>query len=78
MQPLIRALERQGWSVWWERGAILPGQNLDQVIEEALRPSGHQLFIRVSSNQPMTSGLEEGPLLAVLEFVAKSSGKIER
>jgi formylglycine-generating enzyme required for sulfatase activity len=36
VQPLIRALERQGWSVWWDRGAILPGQNFDQVIEEAL------------------------------------------
>jgi hypothetical protein len=36
VQPLIRALERQGWSVWWDRSAILPGQNFDQVIEEAL------------------------------------------
>ncbi|HEY7493804.1 MAG TPA: toll/interleukin-1 receptor domain-containing protein [Candidatus Tectomicrobia bacterium] len=36
VQPLIRALERQGWSVWWDRGAILPGQNFDQIIEEAL------------------------------------------
>ena len=33
--PLIRALERHGWSVWWDR-TILPGRTFDQVIEEAL------------------------------------------
>ena len=32
---LIRALERHGWSVWWDR-TILPGHTFDQVIEEAL------------------------------------------
>jgi formylglycine-generating enzyme required for sulfatase activity len=32
---LIRALERRGWSVWWDR-TILPGRTFDQVIEEAL------------------------------------------
>jgi len=32
---LIRALERHGWSVWWDR-TILPGRTFDQVIEEAL------------------------------------------
>jgi hypothetical protein len=32
---LIRALERPGWSVWWDR-TILPGRTFDQVIEEAL------------------------------------------
>jgi TIR domain len=33
---LIRALERHGWSVWWDR-RILPGKSYDQVIEEALQ-----------------------------------------
>jgi formylglycine-generating enzyme required for sulfatase activity len=33
--PLVRALERHGWSVWWDR-RILPGRALDHVIEEAL------------------------------------------
>ena len=32
--PLIRALERHGWSVWWDR-TILPGRTFDQVIEGA-------------------------------------------
>ena len=32
---LVRALERHGWSVWWDR-AIAPGKTFDQVIEEAL------------------------------------------
>jgi formylglycine-generating enzyme required for sulfatase activity len=33
--PLVRALERHGWSVWWDR-TILPGRTYDIVIEEAL------------------------------------------
>ncbi len=33
--PLVRALERHGWSVWWDR-TILLGRPLDDVIEEAL------------------------------------------
>jgi formylglycine-generating enzyme required for sulfatase activity len=32
---LIRALERHGWSVWWDRTIPL-GRTFDQVIEEAL------------------------------------------
>ena len=32
---LIRALERHGWSVWWDR-TILLGRTFDEVIEEAL------------------------------------------
>jgi len=32
---LVRALERHGWSVWWDR-AIPPGKTFAQVIEEAL------------------------------------------
>src|SRR5512145_453969 len=35
VRPLVRALERHGWSVWWDR-TILPGRTFDQVIEEAL------------------------------------------
>jgi hypothetical protein len=36
VRPLIRALEQHGWSIWWDRSAILPGQAFEQVIEEAL------------------------------------------
>jgi len=35
VKVLVEALERQGWSVWWDR-EIPPGKAFDQVIEEAL------------------------------------------
>ena len=35
VEVLVRALERHGWSVWWDR-SILPGRTFDQAIEEAL------------------------------------------
>jgi hypothetical protein len=34
-EPLAQALERAGWSVWWDR-EIPPGRSFDEVIEEAL------------------------------------------
>ncbi len=34
-EPLARAFEARGWSVWWDR-RILTGQTYDQVIERAL------------------------------------------
>jgi len=34
-QHLAQALERTGWSVWWDR-EIPPGRSFDEVIEEAL------------------------------------------
>ena len=33
--PLVAALERQGWSVWWDR-SIPPGRNFDEVLEEEI------------------------------------------
>jgi len=35
VKPLAKALENQGWSVWWDR-TIPPGKTFDQVIEEAI------------------------------------------
>jgi formylglycine-generating enzyme len=35
VKPLVDALAKQGWSVWWDR-TILPGRSWDQVIEAAL------------------------------------------
>lgn len=33
--PLVEHLQRQGWSVWWDR-KIPPGKNFDEVIEDAI------------------------------------------
>jgi Sulfatase-modifying factor enzyme 1/TIR domain len=38
VQFLAQALERKGWSVWWDR-RILIGRSFDEVIEEALDAS---------------------------------------
>jgi hypothetical protein len=38
VQSLARALEREGWSVWWDRH-IRTGQSFDEVIQEALDAS---------------------------------------
>ncbi len=35
IRPLVRMIEAQGWSVWWDR-KIPPGKTFDQVIEQAL------------------------------------------
>lgn len=35
VKPLVDALLREGWSVWWDR-AMLPGETWDQVIEVEL------------------------------------------
>src|SRR5258708_38262732 len=34
-EPLARALQEAGWSVWWDR-SILPGASYGQVIEHEL------------------------------------------
>jgi hypothetical protein len=38
-EPIAKALEEQGWSVWWDR-TIPPGKTFDQVIEEAINAAG--------------------------------------
>jgi hypothetical protein len=36
VEPLVSALERQGWSVWWDH-SIAAGQRWDHVIEDELK-----------------------------------------
>ncbi len=33
----ISVLEKQGWSVWWDRTDIPPGRDFGEVIEEAVQ-----------------------------------------
>jgi len=35
-RKLAAALENEGWSVWWDRSKILPGQNIDRIIKKAI------------------------------------------
>ena len=35
VRPLAEALERQGWSVWWDP-AIPTGRRFDRVIDEGM------------------------------------------
>jgi hypothetical protein len=46
---LVRALERHGWSVWWDR-AIPPGKSWDQVIEEALDAARCVIVVRLQTS----------------------------
>lgn len=38
VQPLVRALEREGWTVWWDR-KTRAGEVFDQLIEQELESS---------------------------------------
>ncbi|MCZ6618430.1 MAG: toll/interleukin-1 receptor domain-containing protein, partial [Gammaproteobacteria bacterium] len=33
--PLVRLLEEQGWSVWWDRD-LIPGSAYEQAIDDAV------------------------------------------
>jgi formylglycine-generating enzyme required for sulfatase activity len=44
VRPLAKALERKGWSVWWDPN-IPPGKDFDDVIEEELSIAGCVIVI---------------------------------
>jgi TolB-like protein len=71
VRPLVELLERQGWTVWWDR-EIHAGPRFDQVIEEALDRAS--CVVVVWSSQSVQSdwvhaeaseGLERGILVPV-------------
>lgn len=44
VRPLVEALERMGWTVWWDR-KVPPGKTWRRMIEEALDASKCVLVI---------------------------------
>lgn len=72
VRPLVRLLEQQGWSIWWDR-KIRPGQIFDQVIEQAITEARCVLVIwsrhSVASNWVKTEadeGVSQNKLIPVL------------
>lgn len=67
VQPIIRLLEDQGWTVWWDR-QIPPGRTWPEVIEEAMEAAGcvvvvwstlsvKSRWVRIEANEAMRRGL---------------------
>lgn len=44
-KQLAKALENRGWSVFWDRANLLPGQDMDEVIEEAIEQASCMIVI---------------------------------
>ena len=58
VEPLAKALELEGWSVWWDP-LIIPGRSFDLIIEEALKSTRCVLVVWSNSSVVSSWVLEE-------------------
>jgi formylglycine-generating enzyme required for sulfatase activity len=78
IQPLVKALERQGWPVWWDR-KIPPGRSFDEVIEERLSAAACVVVVWTKSSVASSwvkNEAEEGRQRRVLVPVSLDEVKI--
>ena len=77
-EVLAQALERQGWSVWWDR-AIPAGRTFDEVIEEAIDSARCIVVLWSKSSAPsrwVRTEAEEGARRNVLVPIQIEKAKI--
>src|SRR5206468_12724196 len=51
VEPLVRALEGQGFSVWWDPH-IAPGQEFDELIAQELQRAGCVVVVWTENSVP--------------------------
>ena len=61
---LAAALEKQGWSVFWDRTSLLAGQDFDQVIEQAIEQARCMIVAWSAASKTSAGSRTISPALA--------------